>query len=95
MALPMGHAFCAAFVDEIVTVTDDQICAGLVVLAEDAKLSVEPAAGAAMAGLMGPLRAKLQDKRVGLIVCGANIDSAGFAALLARGRDPVGGLRAG
>jgi threonine dehydratase len=95
MALPLGHAMCTAFVDEIVTVTDDQICAGMVALAEDAKLAVEPAAGAAMAGVMGPLRNRLQGKRVGLIVCGANIDAAGFERLLARGRDYVAALRAG
>ncbi len=95
MALPLGHAMCAAYVDDVVTVNDDQICAGMVVLAEDAKLAVEPAAGAAMAGLLGPLRERLQGKRVGLIVCGANIDSRLLETHLARGRDHVEVLRAG
>ena len=95
MALPLGHAMCSAFVDEIVTISDDQICAGMVVLAEDAKLAVEPAAGAAMAGVLGPLRDRLQGKRVGVIICGANIDAAGFAKLALRGQDHVAALRAG
>ena len=92
-SLPLGYALCAAHVDEVVTVTDDQICAGMVILAEDAKLAVEPAAGAAIAGLFGPLRSRLQGKRVGVIVCGANIDAESYAGLLARGGDHVAGLR--
>ncbi|MGB3244225.1 MAG: pyridoxal-phosphate dependent enzyme [Sulfitobacter sp.] len=90
MALPFGYAVCSRFVDDIVTVSDDEICAGMVVLAQDAKLAVEPAAGAVVAGLLGPLRARLQGKRVGLIICGANIDAAGFETLLARGRAHLG-----
>ena len=85
MALALGHACCAAFVDEIVTVSDDAICAGMTVFQQDAKLAVEPAAGAAMAGTFGPLRARLRDKRIGIIVCGANIDAQTYATQIARG----------
>lgn len=85
MALPLGHALCAAYVDEMVTVSDDQICAGMVALQQEAKLAVEPAAGAVMAGGLGPLRQKLQGKRVGLVICGANIDAVTYQAQLARG----------
>lgn len=85
MALPLGHALCAAYVDEVVTVTDDAICVGMVVFQQDAKLAVEPAAGAAMAGLLGPLRERLRDKRVGVVVCGANIDVETYAGQLQRG----------
>lgn len=85
MALPLGHALCAAYVDGMVKVSDDAICAGMVVFQQEAKLAVEPAAGAAMAGLLGPLRAQLVGKRVGVILCGANIDAATFQTHLARG----------
>lgn len=85
MALPLGHALCAAYVDDVVTVSDDAICAGMVMFQQDAKLAVEPAAGAALAGLFGPLRERLQGKRVGVIVCGANIDAETYAGQLARG----------
>lgn len=85
MALPFGHALCAAYVDDMVTVSDDAICAGMVVFQQDAKLAVEPAAGAAMAGMLGPLRARLQGKRVGVVVCGANIDVATYTGQLERG----------
>jgi threonine dehydratase len=85
MALPFGHAMCAAYVDDIVTVDDDEICAGMVVLQEEAKLAVEPAAGAAMAGLLWPLCERLRDKCVGLLVCGANIDTRTYVQLCERG----------
>lgn len=86
MALPFGHALCEAYVDDIVTVGDDDTCAGMVVLQQEAKLAVEPAAGTAMAGLLSPLRDRLKGRRVGLVVCGANIDAAGYGRLLERGR---------
>ena len=85
MALPLGFAICKAYVDAMVTVTDEAICAGMLVFQQYAKIAVEPAAGAAMAGVLGPLAKRLYGKRVGVIVCGANIDAATFAAQLARG----------
>lgn len=91
MALPFGYGVCARFVDDIVTVSDDEICAGMVTLAERAKLAVEPAAGAVIAGLTGPLHERLLGKRVGLIICGANIDHATYATLVARGAAHLAG----
>jgi threonine dehydratase len=44
---------------------------------------VEPAGAAATAALCGPLRDRLHGRRVGVIVCGANIDAATFSAHLA------------
>jgi threonine dehydratase len=85
MALPLGHAMCEAYVDDIVTVTDDAICAGMAVFQQEAKLAVEPAAGAAIAGLLGPLRTRLAGKKIGIVVCGANIDAETYATQLNRG----------
>jgi threonine dehydratase len=86
MALPFGHALCAAYLDDIVLLEDDDICAGMVAFQQEAKLAVEPAAGAALAAVMGPLRARLHGKRVGIIVCGANIDAQTYIRLMARGQ---------
>lgn len=85
MALPLGHALCAAYLDDIVLLDDDTICAGMIAFQQEAKLAVEPAAGAALAAVMGPLRARLQGQRVGVIVCGANIDAQTYLTLLQRG----------
>ncbi|HSW03005.1 threonine ammonia-lyase [Aquabacterium sp.] len=84
-ALPYSYGVCRRFVDEMVRVSDDALCQALHWLFRDMKLAVEPAAATATAALMGPLRAQLDGRKVGLIVCGANIDAAGFATLLARG----------
>jgi threonine dehydratase len=42
---------------------------------------VEPAGAAATAALVGPLRERLRGRRVGVIVCGTNIDVPTFARL--------------
>ncbi|MFZ6658064.1 threonine ammonia-lyase [Undibacterium sp. TJN19] len=83
----MDYSFrvCQRFVDEIVRVTDDEICAAMVDLYHDVKLVAEPAAAVATAGLFGPLRDQLAGKRVAVIVCGSNVDPGRYAALLERG----------
>jgi len=86
MALPFGFTLCREYVDELVRVSDEEICAGLVILQEDAKLAVEPAAGAAIAAAFGPLRERVSGQRVGIIICGANIDCSTYQELLARGQ---------
>jgi threonine dehydratase len=52
------------------------------VLFREMKLAVEPGGAAATAALLGPLAAELRGKRVGVIVCGSNIDLATFNALV-------------
>lgn len=85
MALPLGLALCQAYVDDMVTLDDDLICAGMALCQQESKLAVEPAAGAVLAAALGPLRQRLAGRRVGLVICGANIDAAGYATLLTRG----------
>ena len=46
------------------------------------KLVLEPAGAAATAALLGPLRERLAGRRVGILVCGSNIDLASFNRLL-------------
>jgi threonine dehydratase len=85
MALPYSFDLCRAYIDRIVLVDDDQICEAMSVLFQDAKLAVEPAGAAATAALLGPLRDELIGKRVGVIVCGSNIDIDRFADYVRRG----------
>lgn len=85
--LPYSYGVCRRFVDDIVRVDDDALCAAMHHLFVDMKLAVEPAAAAATAALLGPLRERLSGRRVGLIVCGANQDAQRFAQLLQRGQD--------
>lgn len=84
-ALPYSFGVCRRFVDEIVRVDDDALCAGMFHLFRDMKLAVEPAGAAATAALLGPARERARGKRVGLVICGANIDERRFTEHLARG----------
>jgi threonine dehydratase len=91
-ALPFSFKVNAEYLDRVVTLSDDEICAGCVLFQEEGKLAVEPAAGAVLAAAIGPLRAEIAGKRTGLIVCGANIDADSYTGVLARGRPAVAGL---
>ena len=82
-AAPYSFDLCRRYVDELVLVDDDALRRAMKLLFASAKLAVEPAGAAATAALCGPLRDRLAGRRVGLIVCGANIDPATFATHLA------------
>ena len=85
MTTQSTYDICRRFVDDIVTVSDEAICAALALLYREAKLAVEPAAAAAAAAVLGPLAARLRGKRTGIVICGANIDSESFYRYLKRG----------
>jgi threonine dehydratase len=84
-ATPYTFCLCRDHVDGFVTVSDDAIRAAMAVMFREMKLAVEPAGAAALAALFGPLKARLAGKRVGVLVCGANIDIDGFADLVRQG----------
>src|SRR5882672_2968347 len=63
-SLPYSYGVCRRFVDDIVRVWDEEMCRGMYHLYRDMKLVAEPAAAAATAALLGPLRARLDGKRV-------------------------------
>jgi threonine dehydratase len=75
---PYSFALNQQFVDEVVLVDDDQIRDAMRLIFRAAKLVVEPAGAAALAALMYPLRARLDGRSVGVVVCGANIDPETF-----------------
>ena len=81
-AAPYSFGLCHHFVDELVKIDDDQMCAAMGLLFRSMKLAVEPAGAAATAALCGPLHERFRGKRVGLTICGANIDIEGFAGYI-------------
>jgi threonine dehydratase len=87
MALPYSFSLCRANIDELVKVDDHQICRAMAVLFRDVKLAVEPAGAAALAALMGPLKDRLAGKRVGVLVCGSNIDAESFIRFVKQGEE--------
>ena len=84
-SLPYSYGLCRQYLDDLVVVDDDMLCEALYQLFRGAKLAVEPAGAATTAAILGPLRDRLAGQRVGVIVCGANIDAASFARLVAAG----------
>jgi threonine dehydratase len=84
MALPYTYGLCRTFVDDLLRVDDDAICRAMWLLFADAKLAVEPAAAAALAAML-QVRSQLAGRRIGLIVCGTNVDHATYARCLERG----------
>jgi len=66
-------------VDEIVTVTDEQIVAAMRFVFERLKLVIEPSGAVGIAAVREGL---VSGGRIGVIVSGGNVDAARFAALL-------------
>jgi threonine dehydratase len=85
---PYSFAMNERFLDEVVLVSDDQIRAAMRLLFRAAKLVVEPAGAASLAAVMGPMRASLEGRAVGVILCGANVSAESFAEQL---REPLVG----
>ncbi len=84
-----SYGLCRRHVDDLVTVSDDELRQAMLLLFEELKLAAEPACAAATAGALGPLRERIAGKRVGLLLCGTNTDFPTFsrhieAALKAR-----------
>jgi threonine dehydratase len=84
-ALSYSFGLCRRFLDALVMIDDDAMRWAMGLLFREMKLAVEPAGAAATAALCGPLRERLAGKRVGVIVCGSNIDIATFARHLGHG----------
>jgi len=84
--MPYTFSLVRRFVDEVVRVEDQALIDAMGLSFREMKLAVEPAGAAAVAALAGPLRQRLAGNRVGLIVCGTNIDAASFCELVARDR---------
>jgi len=78
-AAPYSFELCRRHVDELVKIDDEAMRRSMGLLFREMKLAVEPAGAAATAALCGPLRERLGGKRVGLIVCGTNIDLGTFS----------------
>jgi threonine dehydratase len=84
-AAPYSFALCRTFLDDLVLVDDDALRRAMALLFAEMKLAVEPAGAAATAALRGPLRDALRGRRVGVVVCGANLDVDTFHRHVAAG----------
>jgi threonine dehydratase len=86
--LTLAHV--RAFVDEIVTVDDEEISSALVLLLERAKAVVEPAGAAALAAVLAGRVGGPPDAPVAVVLSGGNVDPALLTRLIHHGLDAAG-----
>ena len=80
-AAPYSFSLVQQCVDDVVIISDDQMKDAMRKIFTGLKLAVEPAGAAATAALMGPLKEKVANQNVGVIVCGANIAVSDFCKI--------------
>lgn len=79
------------YVDEIVTVDEEEIAEAILLLLEREKTLAEGAGAAALAAMLHGKTA-LKDRRVGVLVCGGNIDVTLLSRIIERGLKKSGRL---
>jgi threonine dehydratase len=72
-----------SLVDEVVTVTDDEIVEAMVFLFDRLKLVTEPSGAVGVAALLSG-RLDARGARVGVVISGGNVGAARFAELVSR-----------
>jgi threonine dehydratase len=66
---------CQQYVDEVITVSTDEICAAIKDIFDDTRVIAEPAGALSIAGIRKYLQQHtLEGKKIGGILCGANIN---------------------
>ena len=81
-ALPASFAIAQAHIDEIVRIADAEMLAAMTLFQDNLRITAEPACAASLAGLIGPLRDRVQGRQVGIIACGSNISLTRYAELM-------------
>ena len=76
-------AHIAALVDDVVTVTDEEIARAVLLLAERAKQVVEPSGAAGLAALLAGAVPAVEP--VGVLLCGGNVDPLLLARIIQSG----------
>mgnify|MGYP002400613017 CR=1 FL=1 len=70
----LAFAIAQRYVDRVVLVTDDAILAAQRTLWEDVRVAAEPGGATALAALLSGQYRPAPEERVGVLVCGANLD---------------------
>ena len=80
----LTYELCSKYVDEIVTVTDDEISAAILTLMEQQKLVTEGAGAAAVAAVMFD-KVDVKGKKAVCVLSGGNIDVTILSRVIRRG----------
>jgi threonine dehydratase len=76
------YAACAAFVDHVVLVPDDAIRLAMKRLWSDMRIAAEPGGACALAALLCGAYKPARGEKVGVLVCGGNVDLAKLAEII-------------
>ncbi len=76
---PRVHAIAAAHVDQVVLVPDAAILAAQATLWRDFRIAAEPGGATALAALLSGAYRPAKGERLGVLLCGANVDLAKLA----------------
>lgn len=79
---PLVHEICRAAVDHVALVEDPAIVEAQRILWRDYRIASEPGGAAALAALISGAYRPEPGERVGVLLCGANVDLAKLDALL-------------
>jgi threonine dehydratase len=79
------YPMAAALVDEIVTVEEDEIASAILVLLEQEKTLAEGAGATALAAILQARTSLPAGSRIGVLVCGGNIDVTLLSRIIERG----------
>jgi threonine dehydratase len=79
---PLVYAVCKDAVDHVALVPDTAITQAQAMLWRDFRLAVEPGGAAALAALLSGAYKPAPGERLGVLVCGANVDLAKLAELV-------------
>ena len=83
-----GHLtfeLCKEYVDDVITVTDDEIAAAILTLIEKQKMIAEGAGATPVAAIMAGKLPQLKGKKVCCVVSGGNIDVTILSRVITRG----------
>ena len=72
--LPYSFSICKNVINEMITVSDQEMKKSMKFMFHHYKLALEPACVAGIAALTGSLKNKLQKQKTLVILCGSNID---------------------
>lgn len=70
----LTYPLCRDLLDDVLTVTNEEVCAAIQTLWEAARIIPEPAGAMGLAGLMRAVRQGIAPGRSLCIICGANLD---------------------
>ena len=78
---PFSLSLCQNYLDRLVYVEESEMIEAMRILFHHHSFAVEPACAAGLGSLLGSLKVEVREKKVGLFLCGSNIDFSRFQNL--------------